>query len=291
MNKHAFLVIAHKDDYTLETLLTLLDHPNNDIFLHMDLKNDEFKELKYKKKLKHSDLISIPRINISWGGYTQIKAEIALLEVALKRKVDYKYYHLLSGEDLPIKSMPFIHDFYEQNFPKNFVRFEKETFTYTNRVRFYYPLQDLLGRNRFNKIFNKLSIPIQRLLNIKRNTEIEFQKGTQWFSITEQLVKYILERKVWIEDTFKNTLCGDEIFLQTLIHSSEFRNTLFHKKYDNDLKAIMRYIDWDRGNPYIFKLSDFDELIKSPYLFARKFNSEIDKDIIEKIKDFSINNN
>ena len=77
----------------------------------------------------------------------------------------------------------------------------------------------------------------------------------------------------FIESTFHNTLCADEVFLQTLVHNSKFRNTLYHNKYDNDLLSIVRYIDWTRGAPYTFKVDDFDELMKSPFLFARKFDT------------------
>ena len=38
-NKHAYLIIAHKNDYTLSSLLKAIDNENNDIFLHMDKKN------------------------------------------------------------------------------------------------------------------------------------------------------------------------------------------------------------------------------------------------------------
>ena len=34
----------------------------------------------------------------------------------------------------------------------------------------------------------------------------------------------------------------------------------------------MRYIDWDRGKPYTFTEEDFDEVINSECMFARKFD-------------------
>ena len=48
----------------------------------------------------------------------------------------------------------------------------------------------------------------------------------------------------------------------------------------------MRYIDWNRGNPYIWRNKDYDELINSEYLFARKFDYNKDKEIINRIYDF-----
>ena len=46
----------------------------------------------------------------------------------------------------------------------------------------------------------------------------------------------------------------------------------------------MRYIDWKRGKPYTWgqKENDFDELMNSPYMFARKFD-ETHMEIVEKI--------
>ena len=53
----------------------------------------------------------------------------------------------------------------------------------------------------------------------------------------------------------------------------------------------MRYIRWDkkgelRGSPYTFKISDYNELIESDKLFARKFDENVDFEIIEKIYEY-----
>ena len=37
---------------------------------------------------------------------------------------------------------------------------------------------------------------------------------------------------------------------------------------------------------YTFKINDYDELIKSDMLFARKFSTKIDKEIVDKIYDY-----
>ena len=62
---------------------------------------------------------------------------------------------------------------------------------------------------------------------------------------------------------------------------------IFEISYKNDDNfAIKRYIDWKRGEPYTFKLEDFNELINSGCFFARKFSTNVDKDIIDKIYDY-----
>ena len=39
-------------------------------------------------------------------------------------------------------------------------------------------------------------------------------------------------------------------------------------------KSAMRKIDWERGKPYTWRNKDYDELVQSDMLFARKFSSE-----------------
>lgn len=51
----------------------------------------------------------------------------------------------------------------------------------------------------------------------------------------------------------------------------------------------MREIDWNRGNPYVFRTEDFEILMNSPCMFARKFDEKTDREIIERIYE-KINN-
>ena len=77
---------------------------------------------------------------------------------------------------------------------------------------------------------------------------------------------------------------ADESFLQTLVYNSSFRNKLYKRGIENDdYMACLRYIDWSRGNPYIWRIEDYDQLINSNYLFARKFDEKESKELIEKI--------
>lgn len=53
--------------------------------------------------------------------------------------------------------------------------------------------------------------------------------------------------------------------------------------FNNDYKSCLREIDFKNGNPYIYRINDFNKLINSENLFARKFDSRIDKEIINEI--------
>lgn len=67
-NKHAFLVIAHKDDLCFRTLLEMIDDCRNDIFIHMDSKCKDYNPLRIVNSIKHSSVYHIDRQSVTWGG-------------------------------------------------------------------------------------------------------------------------------------------------------------------------------------------------------------------------------
>ena len=73
VQKHAYLIMAHDDFYILEKLLELIDDKRNDIFLHVDKKSKSFDREKIIKIIKNSNIYFIDRMEINWGGFSQVK--------------------------------------------------------------------------------------------------------------------------------------------------------------------------------------------------------------------------
>ncbi len=281
--KQAYLIMAHRDDLCFRTLLKMLDDPRNDIFIHMDIKNKRYNPDEIKRSASHSRIVHTKRTSVAWGGYSQINAELILLKAAANT-ASYSHYHLLSGQDLPIKSRDEIYRFFTDNEDKEFVNFQSEEFLFCGRVRYFYPFSELAGRagNLFVK-FDELLLPLQKAVGVARNKNINFAKGANWFSITDSLARHVIHSEPWIRKVFKRTKNCDEVFLQTIVINSPFRSKLYYSKFDDNHISIVRYIDWERGEPYIFRRDDFGELISSPMMFARKFDSNVDSDIIRAL--------
>lgn len=285
MYKQAYLIIAHKFDLTLKTLLSMLDKEENDIYLHMDVKNTQFNEKECKKYISSANIYFSHRTNVTWGGYSQINAELILLKKAIS-KMKYNYYHLISGEDLPIQKSGDIQNFFMNHEGYEFVGFDKQNFECLDRVRYFYPFQEKVGRNRKSLLgrISAILIFIQKVLGVKRNSKVSFQKGPNWFSITDELARYVVKKEKWIKSVFENTICCDEVFLQTIVINSKFKTKIFSMNVEDSVeKSIERMVDWERGNPYIFRISDFNELVVSDMMFARKFDSVQDSEIIRKL--------
>ena len=286
--KHAYLIIAHNQIELLKTLLKLIDDEDNDIYLHIDTKWTDFDEAdvkEIKNEVNKSNLFMVDRRSVVWGGFSLVQVELDLLRATLNKK--YDYYHLLSGVDLPLKSQKYIHKFFEEHNGKEFISFDynQNSDLFVDRVDQYRLFQEKYGNKKTILFyFDKVSIKIQKIFGIHRQFHFssKLKKGSQWFSITYDLAMYILDQEKNIQKRFKKSLASDELFLQTIVFNSPFRDNLY---YNNDAGRYsnMRFIDFQRGNPYVFRESDFDMLLDRQELFARKFDWNTDKKIVEKI--------
>ena len=49
--------------------------------------------------------------------------------------------------------------------------------------------------------------------------------------------------------------------------------------------ACARLIDGGRGRPYVFRMADYNEIMQSPAMFARKFSMQTDPEIVKAIQE------
>lgn len=173
--------------------------------------------------------------------------------------------------DFPIKTQKQIHDFFDKNKGKEFIEFwDRPLKEYEYRVKFYYPLQEKIGRYTNDirtlilRIISKIYVGIQILFRKNRliDTNSELKIGSNWISVTDEFVSFLLENKSDIINRFYQGVAADELFVQTLCWNSKFKDSISNQK--------IRLMDWDRGNPYTWEENDIEEIMKSPCLFVRK---------------------
>lgn len=282
--KHAYLILAHDNWDQLKNLVRLLDYKDNTIFIHIDKKAKNYNEKVIEEACQLSDIFHIQRKAVFWADYSLVDATIDLLKAATSTE-HFAYYHLLSGRDLPLRSQDQIHDYFD-NKKQEFIGFQPQKTDYAvSRLSYYYlflhnPLyQDCL----FFRGLNRLSILSQKMIGINRmkNLNMPVFAGWQWFSITDNLALYLLNKNHEITKIFHHSLASDEMFVQTLAWNSPFKS-MIHDLSDLS-NGTQRCIDWERGKPYTYKIEDYEELMDSGLLFARKFDVNIDRKIVEKI--------
>ena len=286
MKKHAYLIMAHTQPELLRKLLKMLDNERNDIYLHIDSKAKDYPLDEIAAVLQKSKCIFTERTDVKWGSYSQIHCEMVLLKEAVK--TEHAYYHLLSGMDLPIKSQNEIFAFFEKYNGLEFVDEDDAAISEAalSRVKYTHKFYGKAGSVK--DILGALSVKGQKLLGVDKTQKygnIIFQKGRNWFSITHGLAKLVVEKEDWIQEVFGQSVCGDELFLQTVARNSEYAEKICNQNTMPEVPDT-RYIDWKRGsnnNPYVFREDDFEELKNALGLFARKFDLNVDEKIVEKL--------
>jgi hypothetical protein len=296
--KHAYLIMAHDDFYLLEKLIQVIDNPDGDIFIHLDAKRQYSSvQIDSLKALTHySNLYVYSQIPVVWGGSTLVKCELFLMEKAFSG--EYGYYHLLSGHDFLLKPIQQIQEYYEMNNDKVFLAVDHDPL---NKLSMFARI-DQYHINTTNRhitmLLNRFTTILQNIIGIHRvkNTPDEkyFAKGMEWASMPASFVKCVLKEKKFIMQLGRYSLCFDELYKQMvyLKHQDEFslnfdiENSEKYKgapRYKLEVMATLHKVDWERGTPYTYRNSDYDELIHSHCMFARKFDSRIDKEIINRL--------
>lgn len=281
MNEIAILIIAHKNQSQLELLLDNLAI-DFDLYVHIDKKcaiNKEDLSIKYPKVQFYSEF------HVVWGGYNLSACSLFLFQQAYKQK--HKFYVLISGQDLPLFSNKEIKNFIYTN-DSSYIVSDKLPIPHwkyhggINRYELYWE-HDITG-NRFWDIFRKKLIGNIRKVQLKYNLRRPFYKGmdvyggSNWVLLRYDAIEYLIsfiDKNPGFMKRLKYCFCTDELWMQTILATSNCKIKNEH----------ITYLDWGTGPEYprTFRIEDYTRIINSPYPFARKFDIETDKDIIDEI--------
>lgn len=286
----AFLLMTKDINEEFLNLVKALDSDKHTIFIHIDRKSGDFNEDVVKNSLRYSTAVFVPRVDVTWGGFSIVKAELSLMRVA-NDYGKFNHFHLLSGEDFPVKSNEQIDNYFENHPDVNYLEIsqripEQNQDRFRLRYQQYHFLQDKFIGQRHNifKYIDFASCYLQRFLGIDRTRHIKIQSGAQWFSLNQKLIRYIVEHEKWIIKHFKNTYCPDETFIQTLIADTEYMQTLYNSGQEN-LRFVEFY--WKAKHnltPRYLNVRDIHLIDNKKYFFARKFSKEVSDVFLRNLK-------
>ena len=273
--KIAHLILAHANPEQLKRLLGKLMHEDAHFYIHLDKKTDITPFLPLAEKGKVFFINN--REKVYWGGYSIVQATVNSFQEILDSGVTYGYINLLSGQDYPIKSNAYIHEFLAKNPGKVFMHalsVEDEWHEAIPRISRYYLIHYKLpfGTYRAEQLLNAL-LPKRKL-----PAGIKAMGRSQWFTASPESIAYIIKyinEQQWVSKFFKLSWAPDELIFQTILYNSPFREKMVN---DNLL-----YVDWSKGDasPKILTMDDATILKNSGKLFARKFNPQTDSTILD----------
>lgn len=289
---HAYLITAYDSFNILKKGLELYDDERNDIYIHMDAntKNVDFRDI--KSVCKKSNVSFVKSIPVRWGTSDVMKSEYILWEEASKRR-KYDYYHLISGRDMPLWNQNKIHKFFNEQKGKNFLPIRNypplsDEFAFRYKHYVFWPHYMIKKGTPFVKCMTKISGGLEKAqtkfgMDRFRKAKFKVCKGGPYCSITDDFCRYVVKHKKWCMHWFgKLTMFPDELYLSTLIYNSKYRKTIYEPQKEED--SSLREIRWEntKMRPHVWTMDEYDFLISSPNIFARKFD-EKHLDIVEAI--------
>lgn len=277
--KHCLVITAYKD---IDSINQLINYTPKDwgIYIHIDKKSI----------IKESEVNSRAKVfkiqNINWGAWEHLYVFHFLLNQAFNDDSNYDYYHLITGQDFYATS---------PNSFDSILGDDKLSYISVNKIPWgnwkgwnwgfdifqYHTLASYMNvhTGRFGKRLNKYFHEMQRILRFYRALpSYPIYGGSVYCSLHKDFVKYIFESNFANEllEYMRNTTLAEEIFFQTVLMNSPFKD-----KYCNN---HLRYIDWNVPNPPKFlNKEDYDLIIQSNSLFCRKVDSDISRDLIDKL--------
>ena len=278
MKRHAYMIAVHKHPEQIRILLQLLDTEQNDLYIHIDRKSRDIEPEMLRDCVQRGRIFFVDRIAVGWAAFSIVESTLILLKSAVKNG-PYAYYHLLSGQDLPLKPMEEINRFYETNDPSwNYLELIdteeawRKAYLRMNTRRFH-------RHSHETGVIRKIHAVERRICSWFWRDKRYLRAGAGWFDINHSLAEEVLAHEAWIRKSFSYASFPDEAFLQTLVMKLGLKDTCHD---------LMRCIDWSRkqGSPEVFHDSDFERLIRSGKNFARKFDIQEDPQIICRIKEY-----
>ena len=271
MNKNCILILAHKNH---NQIMRLINHLKTDfdLYVHIDKRN--------KLNIKSFDNVNVYKeFKTYHGGVSLVIATLFLIEEAYKN--NYDRYIFISGQDVPLKTNKEIINFFDTNKNKEYISYE----SINNSEAMYKEMSFRLNSYNFGKLYRLIfHRNIRELLSnfplIKRTTPENIYYGSQWWNLTNNAIKYILDytkQNPNFLKRFNYTWGSDEFYFQSILLNSEFKN--------NCINDNLRYLIWGVGTPINFQMKDYDDIKNNinNNIFARKFDEDIDNTIIDKL--------
>lgn len=271
--KIAYLILVHRLPNQFKRMFTAIYDSENHYLINIDKKTSEKTIQDIKSFLSpHSNVFITIGENITWGGYSMVQAELDGINFLLNANAEWDYFINLSGQDYPLKSQKIIRQFLTKNNGNSYLKiadqklFRPETM---NRLENHFEeLDDKIDLISKNRTYLKNVIPYI---------------GGQWMILTRSCCEFLCNsREVKkFEDYYLNTLIPDESFFQTVLMNTSFTGILIN----DDKRAIIWIPDGDiKLRPKTFTNEDYYFLKNGENLFARKFDDNIDNNIIDKLK-------
>ena len=271
--KTAYVISAYKRPAHLSRLVRRLHTGSDTVFLvHVDRKTDDRTFQSMTAGVEGLGVRFLPRHACHWGGFGHVRASLKGIDELVRSGADPDYVVLLSGQDYPIKSNAYIHDFLTRGEGRSFILnfpLPTESWSHGGMPR----IQD--WHLRYRRLHVRL--PLRRRLP----HHLRPWGGSAYWIVSRSALRTIhefVQANPWYVRFFEHVDIPDELFFQTILFNSP--------EAERCIDFVLHYTEWSRDPaPAILTREDFPHLEASTCLFARKFDPAVDAAVLDQIDD------
>lgn len=275
MKNHAFLILAHKQPQLLARILRVLEKENHYFFVHIDRKYPDLDDFISACVDISNTCFLTNNVKVFHAGISIVDAEILMLRETEKCDVAFDYYHLISGQDYPLRSNEIFDDFFEHT-DHSFMcidsaDLQRQLAGYYDTCANGFHFNNTL--TLWSRIYEKLRLSRLSPLWYRRPKIDHYLGGWQWFSWNKKtkdfVMQYIKDHPEYLR-RFNHTASPDEHVFTTLLN-------LHKDELDIETANPLRYISWHPHRavdtdyrPYDLTEEDLPWVVGSKAFFCRK---------------------
>jgi hypothetical protein len=267
--KTAYFIALHHKINQFRWLFEAIYSEDDVYCIHVDRKSDNkfYEEVKNYVGSRANVTFLQPKL-MTWGGWSQVAIELDAIRVMLKADSDWKYFINLSGQDYPIKPIALIKEKLQNEWPRNFIR----AWTFAT-IKELEPNDPHLTRIFAFEAFGRL-VRTRIKLPFPRSMDIKF-KGSNWHMLTRDFCQWLADDPLTkrVARQVQYIVSPDEVFFQALIMNSPFKDLRTEDSY--------RFVIWP--GPKTLRSEDYENILLSNCLFARKFDETVDREILSRL--------
>jgi Core-2/I-Branching enzyme len=268
--RFAYLILAHRCPGQLRALIEAIYDPKDLILLHVDLKsllgirperNGTWPMARQLARVYPNMKLLRPRCT-NWGGWSLTRILLDAINTALQTDDRWTHFINLSGQCYPIKPIAAIRSQLSESDGQVFVQMR--------------PFASLPSDDWHLRWHPMIELPHKAYaLAGPRRPPADFaleHKGSQWCILPRAFCVWQQQAPVGreIRRYLRRLLLSDELIIQTLVNNGPWRARI--------APHYGREIVWP--GPKVMTMADWPRLQRSQAFFARKFDPDVDGDIV-----------
>jgi hypothetical protein len=269
----AYIVSAYQRPEQLARLVAHLGRSSSAIAVHVDAKTKQRDFDAMVAGVRDIPGVKfVSRHRCYWGGFGHVHASLKGIAHLVESDAQFDYAVLLTGQDYPLVGPDDLRQFFIAADGRSYLSHWPLPFEPWGARGGIDRLErrHLLGPGRIH-----IRLPGRRVLP----EGLKAFGGSPYWALARPVVDwlhaYVRQRRDVVR-FFQRVYIPDELFFQSVVLSSEHAGSIVNQN--------LRYIDWQATpGPKILTSSDLSAMLESGALFARKFDANVDSDVLDTL--------